>query len=308
MLTRRYIRAKVLESIYACRKCGETDYGRVQRDLFSAVGRTEQLYFLLLTFLKDLQRVASDQIELSKKKYLPSASDLNPNTRFVANRFFELLNASPEIAEFERKNPKRSWDLHPEYANRVLKDVRQSLTYESYMAREQHGCDHDLDFICELFIEFIAPDASLQSFFEDIDLHWYANQAIANSMVVKTIESSRRKLRLLQVFRNEEDREFMRRLLLETLRGGAENKAHLVKDFKNWEPDRIAEIDFLIMEMAVSEFLKFPDIPERVILNEYIELARAYSTPKSKVFINGVLDKVFKRLNDLRETRTQRVD
>lgn len=298
MLTRRYIRVKVLESIYAYRKAGGGDYERAAHDMLRAVDRARDLYLLLLTFLKALQRLADQQIALGKKKHLPSALDLNPNMKFVGNHFFNVLKNDAEVAEFERKNPQWSWDLYPQYANRVLKDIRASLAYEAYMAKGVRSISGDLDFISDLFTEFVAADDPLQSFLEDLDLHWYTDQAIANSMVCKTIESSKRKLRLLRVFRDEEERTFMRQLFFETVKGCDEHRAYLTKNFKNWDADRIAEVDFLIMEMAMSEFLRFPDIPERVTLNEYIELADAYSTPKSKIFINGVLDKVLRQLAD----------
>ncbi len=308
MLTRRCIRAKVLESIYAYKKSGDTTYFRAEKQMFCAVESTQNLYFLLLTFLCELQRVALNRIALGKRKQLPREADLNPNMKFVANHFFKLLHESREIAEFERKNQQWSWNMHPETVSQILKDIGESLVYETHMAKPGQYRVQDLRFICDIFVEFIASNQSLQARFEDISPYWHANQAIANSMVVKTVESSRQKLRLFRVFKSESDREFMKRLFRETLRGEAEYRAHLVKNFKNWGPDRVAEVDFLIMEMAVSEFLRFPTIPEKVTLNEYIELAGEYATPKSKVFVNGVLDGVLKQLSDSKEIKKREGD
>ncbi|MEH0008394.1 MAG: transcription antitermination protein NusB [Flavobacteriales bacterium] len=303
MLTRRCIRARVLESLYAYEKSGDTDYFQAERQMFCAVESTRDLYFLLLTFLSELQRVALNRIALRGKKQLPCDADLNPNMKFVSNHFFKSLSKSKEIGEFERKNQQWCWHMHPEITSRILKGICESLVYETHMAEPAQCVAQDLRFICDIFVEFIAADRSLQELFEDISPYWYANQAIANSMVVKTIESSRQKLCLSSVFRNEADRQFMKALFRETIRGKGEYRTHLVKNFKNWDPDRIAAVDFLIMEMAVSEFLRFPTIPEKVTLNEYIEVANEYATPKSKVFINGVLDKVLKQLNDSKKIK-----
>jgi N utilization substance protein B len=239
-------------------------------------------------------------LEDLKSKIRPTSTDLNPNLKFTENKVFELIDTNGPLRRASEEN-KVNWlgDEHQEMFRKVMAQIRESETYFAYMSQEESNFESDMEFACALFKAEIANSPLIYNFFEEKSIQWVDDIDLACSMVLKTIKtfSVEGKNQILPLYKDPEDeKEFVRILLRKTIDKDQENLI-LIEDLtKNWEVDRIAKMDIILMKMAITELQEFNNIPIKVTLNEYIEISKYYSTPKSNGFINGILDKAVDRL------------
>lgn len=300
MLNRRHLRIKVLQALYAYFQSNEENYRRTENELFTAVERIYDLYLYLLLTLPELRLIAEHRIEENKKKIRPTEEDVNPNTKFIENQVIALIEASNKLrlASEERKV---NWvgDENQEMFRKMFLHIRESETFFEHMNNGQTGFEADKAFVLDLFKVEIANFPLLYNFFEEKSIHWMDDIDLSCTMVLKTIKNfeSGADAEILDLFKDPEDeQEFTRELLRKTISMDKENE-QLIDDLtRNWELDRIAKMDIILMKMAITEFQVFKTIPTKVTLNEYIEISKFYSTPKSNGFINGILDKAISRL------------
>lgn len=300
MLNRRHLRIKVLQALYAFFQTEEGDYVKSEKELFSAVERIYDLYIYLLLTFEEVQHIANHRIEENKKKIRPKEEDLNPNLKFVSNEVIESLKSNATLRRMSETR-KVNWlgDEHQEMFRKMFIQMRDSETYFEFMNNEQEGFEEDKAFAIALFKAEIANSSLLYNFFEEKSIHWMDDIDLACSMVVKTIKTFQEEERhgILPLYKDPEDeQEFIKQLLRKTIVFDKENEALIDELTQNWELDRIAKMDIILMKMAVTELQIFNNIPTKVTLNEYIEISKFYSTPKSNGFINGVLDKAIARL------------
>ena len=295
MLTRRHIRAKVLETIYAQRVSG-IDIFLAEKNLLKGALDAFDLYCSLLDLLLAIGDLAENSMEIGKKKYFKTTEDLNSSRKFIDNPVFARLRKNNELLNHLNHKDSVNWKEESQYVSNIWSQIRQTDEYKCFMANGEEKEDYVERLIAFIYVEIIAENKPLREYIEDRNMYWWSYLAVVNTMALKTIENCGRNERLIQVFRNEEDKCFMTQLFRKTALHSKDNRAFLDTYFKNWEADRVADIDFIAMEMALIEFLHFSNIPIKVTLNEYIELVSEYSTPKSKLFVNGVLDKVLKDL------------
>jgi transcription antitermination protein NusB len=301
MLNRRHLRIKVLQALYAYFQSEEENYRRTEKELFDAIDKIYDLYLYLLLTIPELKVFAERRIEENKKKIRPTAEDLNPNTKFVDNCIIAKIEESAKLRSVSENN-KINWvgDEKQEMLRKMFLAMRESETYFEYMNNENTGFDEDKQFIIELFKNDIANFPLLYDYFEEMSIHWLDDIDLACTMVVKTIksiDSEEQKIDILDLYKEEDDeQEFTRELLRKTISMDKENEQLIDELTNNWELDRIAKMDIILMKMAITEFQVFNTIPTKVTLNEYIEISKFYSTPKSNGFINGVLDKAIHRL------------
>lgn len=302
MLNRRHLRIKVLQALYAYSQTEGGDYVKAEKQLFEAIDRIYDLYVYLLLSFEEVKRQASRRMEDSKKKIMPKEEDLNPNMKFVENLLITQLEESKELRKLSEQL-KVNWvgDENQEMFRKIFLHIRDSETYFEFMNNEAQGYEEDRAFLINLFKVEIANFPLLYNYFEEKSIHWMDDIDLACSMVIKTLKGmeENQPLDILPLYKDEEDeKEFVKNLFRETVRRDKENEELIDELTSNWELDRIARMDVLLMKLAITEFQIFNNIPTKVTLNEYIEIAKFYSTPKSNGFINGVLDKALVKLND----------
>lgn len=302
MLNRRHLRIKVLQALYAYSQTEGGDYVKAEKQLFEAIDRIYDLYVYLLLSFEEVKRQASRRMEDNKKKIMPKEEDLNPNMKFVENLLITQLEESKELRKLSEQL-KVNWvgDENQEMFRKMFLHIRDSETYFEFMNNEAQGYEEDRAFLINLFKVEIANFPLLYNYFEEKSIHWMDDIDLACSMVIKTLKGmeENQPLEILPLYKDEEDeKEFVKNLFRETVRRDKENEELIDELTSNWELDRIARMDVLLMKLAITEFQIFNNIPTKVTLNEYIEIAKFYSTPKSNGFINGVLDKALVKLND----------
>ena len=303
MLGRRQLREKVMQNIYAYNCLGTQGEERmVEKNMMKSIDQIYDLYIYILNLVKVQKEIAEHKIELAKSKNFPTKEDLNPNLKFINNKVFKILEQNLELNRYSDNNKVLLWDIYDTYPNNIYKNLIESDLYKNYMQNDKNSFAEDLEFIQNLFVEFIAEYEDLHDYLEDIQITWADDLHIANAMVYTTFKSFRENsspiISLFKVYKDLDDQRFTEELYRKTLRYQTETKKIIEEKAQNWELDRIATIDLIILEMALTEFLYFPNIPAKVTINEYIELAKNYSTEKSRVFVNGILDKTLKELKD----------
>ena len=302
MLNRRHLRVKVLQALYAYYQSEETDYAKTQKGLLDAIERMYDLYIYLFLTFSELRRIAENRIEESKKKIRPTEQDLHPNRKFVDNRIFELIESNRQLRLLSETR-KVNWtgDENQEMFRKMFLSIKDDETYITYMNDEKDSFENDRQFIIDLFKTDIANSPLLYHFFEEKSIHWMDDIDLACSMVLKTIKSIEEgnEMELLPLYKKDDDEEeFITTLLRKTISMDKENEQLIDELTKNWELDRIAKMDIILMKMAITELQVCKSIPTKVTLNEYIEISKFYSTPKSNGFINGILDKAIELLSN----------
>ncbi|CAL2085022.1 transcription antitermination factor NusB [Tenacibaculum sp. 190524A02b] len=296
MINRRHIRVKVMQSVYSMQKSSNTDLIKEEKFLKFSIQKMFDLYVLNLQLLVEIQKLARKKIELSKKKILATKEDLNPNTKFVNNRLLNLLNESVSLEGYVELNKLNYWDLDDKYVQIIFDELIASDLYKKYMDTVEDSYNVDRSFVINFFRDIIAPNEKIADYFEDKMISWSDDIPFVNTWVLKTLnkQSPKSTFILGKLYKDDEDKKFVSDLLNKTMLHQHKYEENIKDKTPNWEADRIADIDMILIKMAITEFLHFPSIPSRVTINEYIELAKDYSTNKSGHFVNGVLDKLAK--------------
>jgi len=300
MLNRRHLRIKVLQSLYAFYQSDKESVVRTEKEMMEAIDRIYDLYLYFLLGFAELKSVAERRIEENKKKILPKDEDLNPNLKFVENKVIEALENNYMLVQAsEERTVNWIGDEEREIFRKMFIHIRESETFFEFMNNGNEGFEEDKGFLLALFKTEIANFPHLYSYFEEKSIHWMDDIDLAATMVVKTLKgfSEEGDSDIMSLYKDPDDeKQFVRTLLKKTIKREEENLELIDELTSNWELDRIARMDVLLMEMAITELQEFNNIPVKVTLNEYIEISKFYSTPKSNVFINGVLDKAIARL------------
>lgn len=301
MLNRRFLRIKAYQALYAQAQSAGGSEAKIEKEMLLGVERTYDLFIHLLLLFGEMRHLAEARIEDRKGKRMPTAEDLAPNRRFVDNPVLVLLGESKQLlAESEKR--KAGWVGERDLLSRMFKLITSSAEYTAYMAAESTTPAQDRTFIVDLFVEHIAQFDGLHEHVEAKSIHWLEDLDLACTMVKRTVEQIKPNDPDLHLMdgspENGEEREFLTALYRATLANREQDEKLIAERSSNWEAERIALSDMLLMRMALNEARSFDQIPVKVTMNEYIEIAKAYSTPKSKNFINGILDKLFAELKE----------
>jgi N utilization substance protein B len=285
----------VLQALYAFYQTNEDDFSKTAKNLFATLDKIYDLYLLLLLTFGEIKSVSQQKIEEAKNKLRPTEEELHPNLKFVNNRIFALLEDFPELRKISEQH-KINWvgDAHREMFKKIAANIRESENYFAYMNSEENSFEEDLNFAVSMFKADVANSPFLYNYLEEKSIQWIDDLDLASAMVIKTVKKfeAADKNELLPLYKDPEDeKEFVNTLLKKSIIRNEENMELVNKMTENWELERIAKMDLILMNMAITELIEFPHIPKKVTLNEYIEIAKYYSTPKSSVFINGILDK-----------------
>jgi len=299
MLGRRQIREKVTETIYAYYQ-NPIQYDVLEKKMFIGIEKIFNLYVYQLNFFVGLKQLAEQQMEINSRKYIKTESDVNPNKKFVENRILDQIENNTERLVFTGKHKDLKWDLHDDLLVKTFQKIIGGKRYTDYMNSTEDSFEEDQKFIGKLFLRYIAENEDFHDHLEDKELSWADDFHISNSMIQKTIGFMREgesHHTLIKMIKDEEDRAFAAKLLRESLNHWEATEKKLEERLVNWEIERISLMDKIILVASISELDYFPLTPARVIINEYIEIAKVYSTDKSNIFINGILDKYVKDLN-----------
>ncbi|WP_430408884.1 transcription antitermination factor NusB [Kordia sp.] len=297
MLTRRHIRVKVMQSIYALSQSQSDQVDKELKFINMSIANMHDLYILTLDLFVKLSDYATNQLALSQKKYLATSEDKNPNRKFIQNAIILHLVENKELKEAVQHRKLNDWELNDEYIRVIFDEMIASDLYKKYMAETETSYDLDKAFVAKLFSEIIAPNDKLYEYFEDQKLTWLDDVPVINTLILKSIKQAkkgREKIFLSELYKDDEDKQFVKDLFRKTVLNDDMLAAEIQGKTPNWDKDRIANLDLIVLKMAICEFLKFPSIPAKVTINEYIELAKEYSTSKSSMFVNGILDKLIK--------------
>ncbi|WP_044398938.1 transcription antitermination factor NusB [Lacinutrix sp. Hel_I_90] len=302
MLSRRHIRIKVMQVLYAFKGTESDDFSKDQRFLLNSIDNMYNLYLLLLSLLIEVQKRAENHLEKSSQKHLPTDEEKNPNRKFVNNQVLALLKNNEQLhAKFDDAHI-NNWELDSEYVEIIFKAILASDLYADYLKTKTSDFKEDRDFIVDVFKEIIAPNDKLYDYIEDKHLTWLDDLPTVNTSIAKLLRKVKKDSNAFhfipKLYKDLEDKQFAIDLFRKTLLNQNALTQEISKKTTNWDSDRIATIDYLLLKMGVCEIQKFPSIPTKVTINEYLEISKEYSTPKSSVFINGILDKIIKEYQD----------
>ena len=299
MINRVLIRLKIVQIVYAYYQNGGKNLDTAEKELFFSLSKAYDLYNYLLLLMVEVTKQANKRLNAAKNKLVPTKEELFPNTKFVENRFIAQLEVNKQLLEFSN-NQKKTWENEADFVKTLCDKILESDIYKEYMASETSSYEEDRELWRKLYKNIIFNNIELDQVLEDQSLYWNDDKEIVDTFVLKTIkrfdEKNGAKQELLPEFKDEEDQDFARRLFRRTILN-ADYYRHLISEnTKNWDLDRVAFMDVVIMQIALAEILSFPNIPVSVSLNEYVEIAKLYSTPKSGSFTNGTLDGIVNSL------------
>jgi len=296
MLNRRHLRVKVLQSLYAYHQSNSGDIKQHEKNLLLTVDKVYEMYIWMLSLITEVTQYAETDKEERANKHLPTADDLNASLKIMSNRFAVSLLQNKEYLAGLKKY-KVAWNFEPELIKSLFTILKKSEDYQEYLKKTDDTIQTDKDIIKFIFKKVILKSSLAEQVFEDMFLYWPVDKDVLQALIAKTFKNfsydDPKLNKLAEVTGNwEEDREFIVSLFEESIRHNDEYQLLITSKTQNWEPDRIAMMDTLLMKMAIAEFISFTSIPVKVTINEYLEISKEFSTPKSNAFINGILDKI----------------
>lgn len=292
MLNRRFLRIKVMQALYSFFQHEKADLAHFERDLFKSLDKIHELYLSILALIIDLHHMSMVMVDESKNKRLPNEADLNPNLKFVNNSLLKSLSENVELKkEIERR--KISWQNDFDVVRRIFNEIKNGELYKEYQESSIKSVEEDRNFLVNLITEHLSENDVLISLFEEKNIHWADDTFVAFNSVIRHFETYEGEFLLQPLLKDEkDDLEFMSVLFKKTIIYKGQFEELIDKHTKNWDIERIANMDMLLMQMALAEILYLPNVPIKASLNEYIDISKEYSTPNSKTFVNGVLDKI----------------
>lgn len=302
MLTRRHIRVKVLQSVYAYNQSENPNIDVQEKFLHHSIDQMQDLYLVLIQLLLAIQEQAESFLTKSQKKHLATAIEKNPSRTFIENKLLQVIATNSTFSEIIEKKKLNYWQLDGEYVSLIFNELRKTEWYEAYLSKTETTFKEDQDFILKTFKEVIAPNDKLYEYIEDKRLTWVDDFPIVNTAIMKMLgklsEKNASSLLVPNLYKNDEDREYALQLFRKVILNEDKLNAQIEGKTPNWDQDRIADVDLIILKMGIAEFLYFPSIPVRATINEYLEVSKEYSTPKSSIFVNGILDKIVKEFEE----------
>lgn len=299
MINRILIRIKVLQIVYSYYQNGNGDLKTAENELLFSLQKSYDLYYYLLLLIVDVTNLHKRNLDVRRHKFMPTEEDLNPNTRLVDNRFAAQLEHNEAFQKYLSEQS-ITWANDEDFVKDLLDAILNSELYAEYLNNPNDSYETDKEFWRMVFKRIVCGSEDVEEYLQDKSIYWNDDIAIVETFALKTIrqfeEKASSKQPLLPMFKDREDKMFATKLFHQAILKGKEYRETINKHLTNWETERIANMDMLIMQIAVAEIMSFPTIPVSVTLNEYIDMAKYYSTPKSGHFINGILDSIVNEL------------
>ncbi len=298
MLNRRHIRVKVMQSIYAMHQHQGENLDKEEKFLFQSIDNMFDLYLLMLSALIEIREKEESYLEIASKKYLATKEERNPSKKFINNKVLKMLSESNSLNNVIEDRKINNWKRNDDIILFLLEAIKESVYFEKYMQNAtENNFIEDREFIATLFTEVIAPNDKLYDYLEEHKLTWLDDLPAVNTLILKQLKQIKEQdedFAVSKLYKDIDDKEYVKNLFRKTVLNEMELSKEYIDKTPNWDAERIAEIDTIILKMAICELLKFPSIPVKVTINEYLEIAKEYSTPKSSIFINGILDNLVK--------------
>jgi N utilization substance protein B len=287
-----------LQSIYALRQSTNPDLEKQEKFLFYSIDQMLDLYVLSLQLLVEMRKADRKFLVTSQQKHLATSQEKNFSTTFLDNKVLDLIEQNEDLSSYIENKKLNYWDLDGEYVTILLKDLRAKEFYKEYVLKQNTSFKEDQDFLVSLFKKVIAPSDKYYEYIEDKRLTWVDDFPIVNTALAKILskisEKNVRTILLPELYKKQDDKQYAKQLFTKVVLNDEKLSQEIEGKTPNWDKERIAEMDMIILKMGIAEFLHFPSIPVRATINEYLEIAKEYSTPKSSIFINGILDKLVK--------------
>lgn len=300
MISRRLLRIKALTTLYAFDRRAGDNLQTAENELILSIGKTYDLYHYLLILILDIADLAREKIEIAKQKRIPTHEDLNPNRRFIDNQIIRQIEINQSLRSYTH-NRHLSWSDNPELIRNLYNSMLSWDGYTEYTTRIG-GYSDDKKFIGRLINEIIMPSDEFAGVLEEKSIYWNDDLDVALVMLERTLKGFREQageeIPLVNLYKNEEDERFVKVLLRKAIIHTDEYSGFIDKHTTNWEIERIALMDRLVMVLALAEIIEFDEVPVKVTLNEYIEIAKYYCTAKSSIFVNGILDKIVREMRE----------
>lgn len=296
MLNRRFLRIKVMQSLYSFFQHEKADMAQFEKEMFKSLDKIFELYLSILGLVSDIHHVALVMMDENKNKRIPNSSDLDPNLKFVKNSLLIGISENKELKQLLEKR-KISWQNDFDVVRKLFVEIRNGESYKTYMESTSSTVVEDRDFVISMITEHLSENEVLISLFEEKNMHWADDTFVAFNSVIRNFEDFNGEFKLSPLLKDEtDDMEFMSLLFKKTIIYRQSFEELIGRHTQNWEVERIANMDMLLMQMALAEIMHIPNVPVKASLNEYIDISKEYSTPNSKVFVNGVLDKIIAEL------------
>ncbi len=287
-----------MQVLYAFSGSESDDFTKDQKFLIKSIDNMYSLYVLLVSLMVEVREKAELQMDKDQKKHFATVEEKTPNTKFINNEVLLSIANNPAFLLKQDVLKVNNWKLDGEYVDIMYKELIASDLYKNYMSTELSTFKDDREFVLTFFKEIIAPNDKLYDYLEDQNLTWLDDLPIVNTAILKILKKVKQDSPDVhftpKLYKDTEDKEYTINLFKKTLLNQGNLKAVIGSKTKNWDADRIAALDTVLLTMALCEVEKFPSIPTKVTINEYLEISKEYSTPKSSIFINGILDKIVK--------------
>lgn len=288
-----------MQMVYAHNQQNDTTYESIDKELQHSVSKSHELYHYMLLLPIAMKRLALKRIENGKNKIRPTAEEQNPNLRFVQNRFIEQLENNRMLNDYISATG-LTWDNDDDLLKIIFNNMCSTDMYNEYMSETETSFEADKQFVIRYFTKELPKIDLMYEALELKNIYWNDDVEFAISIAIKTFKlfdgQNGADVELLPLYKDSDDKEFVSTLLRKTL-STYKSTFTLIKKFsKNWDPERVAQMDVIIIVMAAAEMMSFREIPIRVTLNEYIEISKYYSTAKSNIYINGLLEKIVRQL------------
>lgn len=305
MLNRRHLRIKALQNIFAWHLADRKDIKGDLKILMQSIDSVYEMYIWMLSLLVEVTEYTANDAADRANKFLKKKEDINPNLKLLNNKFSTLLQQNPQYVAAIKKY-KVDWSFDPEIRKTVYNSLKSSKEYAEYLEEPKETLETSKDIIKFIFRKIILKNQGIIQVFEEKFINWQVDHEVMKGMVAKTLKNFTSddplENKLTEISADwPEDSKFVQDLFVYTLQNEAKYQELIAERTKNWESDRIALMDTILMKMAVCELMNFPSIPVKVTINEYLDLSKDYSTPKSNSFINGILDKI---LGDLQKSKS----
>ena len=278
---------------------GSDNLEKEEKFLLYSLDSVQDLYLVMISTLLEIRKMEEVFLDLSSKKHLATPQELNPNKKFINNQVLQMLSENNSLGIALETRNINDWELHDDYIKILLQEIKESEMYAKYMSNTENTFEEDKQLVIDIFEQLIVPNEKLFEYLEDNKLTWIDDIPLVNTQILKQLKAIKAKddvdtFKVAKLYKDTEDKEFVLNLFRKTVLNEKELSKQYDDKTPNWDSERIAEIDTIILKMAICEFLKFPSIPTKVTINEYLEVAKEYSTSKSSIFINGILDNLVK--------------
>lgn len=294
MINRELIRIKVVQLTYAYYQNGNKNIDTAEKELFFSLSKAYDLYNYLLLLIVDITREERRRIEIATQRAQREGTEV-PSQKFVYNKFAVQLEENKMLNEFV-ESQKLTWADDIEFVRKLCNQIESSEDYKEYMNTAESDYETDRELWRKLYKLFILNNSDLDSLLEEKSLYWNDDKEVVDTFVLKTIKrfeaDSKNKQELLPEYDDEEDKDFARKLFRATILNADQYQHYLSDASRNWDFSRLAYMDIVIMQIAIAEMLTFPNIPASVTINEFVDLAKLYSTSRSGGYINGMLDSI----------------